>query len=49
LEKVADSLSKHSQLLSDLNPMEVLAGILIMRSNKQKSTPRHLAETAQAG
>ncbi|NEP14766.1 MAG: hypothetical protein F6K14_32145 [Symploca sp. SIO2C1] len=46
LEQVADSLSKHSPLLSDLNPMEVLAGILIMRS--QKANPRQ-AQTAQAG
>lgn len=47
LEEVAKSLSTHSPLLSGLNPMEVLAGILIMRD--AKSNPRHPKETAQAG
>lgn len=49
LEEVTKSLSAHSPLLVGLNPMEVLAGILIMRSTKQKSNPHHPRETAQAG
>lgn len=46
LEQIAESLSNHSSLLAGLNPMEVLAGILIIRS--QKANPRQ-AQTAQAG
>ncbi len=36
LEQVADSLSNCDRQLSDLNPMEVLAGILIARSSRRQ-------------